>query len=269
MNTDDRKKLLKKAIVVRYRREKGLCLRCGKTSNDQCVSEKCIENYDKVNNNEDCEDASKNLNTERKMKTVIAYRKKKNLCKRCGRDPNNDICRTEMCPEVYDRSDNRDIEERQIKPSTIITPKKKGVTILQKIESSTPTIQAKKTDDVNLQRNFIILDISDSKKGNKVEFSCLNQLTKKYKNYIICILGNLEKKFPYSDMAKIKRMTNIFELKCHDQQTIINYLWSCKKFFSFESDFTQYCISNSISVYVFPEDKNATNFLNNSAFDIL
>ena len=36
---------LKKAIIIRHRKDKNLCLRCGKDIDAMCKASKCIENY--------------------------------------------------------------------------------------------------------------------------------------------------------------------------------------------------------------------------------
>jgi len=248
---------LKRAVTVGHRKRFGLCIRCGKNPHDGFCEEDYIRSDTRVMINEN----SKELDLIKKKNTIISYRKRKKLCLKCGREYHNGT----KCTETYEQADNRTDIEKKERPAIVPSSKDLNNTIIKPSELKELKIQLKKTENIKLQRQYIVLCIHRSKHDNIVEFSCLNQLSKKYQSYIICIIGDLEKTFPYSDMLKIKRFPNIKQIT-GGKQEIINYLWNCKKFLSFQNDYVDYCQNNLIPVYVFDENKNATNFLKDSAF---
>jgi len=257
----DKSKRMRRAVIIRHRKEKNLCLRCGKNLHDS----DCTEEYTKTDNINIHIKDSKILDLKRKKDTILSYRKKKLLCPRCGREQHNGACL-----ENYEKSDNRTEEEKRDRPATILTPKVQSFTILEEIKSIIDKeikIKLEMTQVIKLQRDFIVLCILPSKNGNIVEFSCLNQLSRRYPHYIIGIVGDLEKNFPYSDLMKIRKLTNI-KLISNIQQEIINYLYGCKCLFSFKNDYTDYCQKNFIKMYIFDDGKNANNFLKDIAFSV-
>lgn len=250
---EERSIRLKRTVTVGHRKRKNLCIKCGLDLHEG----NCTENYFKVDMRNIIE-TKKELDTDKQKNSIINYRKKKILCLRCGKENHNGCCE-----ENYEKVDNRTEEEIKERPATISAPKFKPVTILEEINnlnSKEVKIQLKKTQDIKLQREFIILSILPSNEGNIIEFSCLQYLSRKYKDMIVCIIGDLDKSFTYSDMTKIKKLTNIKSIK-NDIQDIVNYLWNCKILLSFENDYTDYCQKNLISVYIFEKGKNANSIL--------
>jgi hypothetical protein len=257
----DKSKRMRRAVIIRHRKEKNLCLQCGRDFHDG----NCIEEYTKTDNRNIQIKDSKILDLRRKKDTILSYRKKKLLCPRCGKEQHNGAC-----IENYEKSDNRTEEEKRDRPATIPTPKVQSFTILEEIKSAINKevkIKLQMTQIIKLQRDFIVLCILPSKNGNIVEFSCLNHLSRRYPHYIIVIVGELEKNFPYSDLMKIRKLTNV-KLISSNQQEIINYLCKCKCLFSFENDYTDYCQKELIKTHVFEDGKNANNFLKDSAFAV-
>ena len=249
---------LRKAVIIGHRRRKDLCTVCGKSPH----AGDCIENYIKVDMRETTE-IKQELDLLKQKNSIINYRKKKILCLRCGKEQHNGCC-----DESYEKVDNRTEVEKIERPAIISAPKFKPVTILEEIktlQAKEIKIQLKKTKNIKLQRDFIVLSILPSMDGNIVEFSCLQHLSRRYKNLIVCIIGDLEKTYTYSDMLKIKKLTNIHQIK-GDIQDVINHLFSCKMLLSFENDYTDYCQKNSIPVYIFEKGKNANSILKRTAF---
>ena len=64
-------------------------------------------------------------------------------------------------------------------------------------------------------------------------------------------------------MFKIRKLINILDLKYIPVQEKINFLCSCKCFFSFPSQFTDYCKKHNIPFYLFEENRNSTAILKN------
>jgi hypothetical protein len=248
------------SVISGHRRRMVLCIKCGKDIHDG----ECIENYTKA----DCRENNaidKKPATNRKKETVISYRKRKGLCTKCGHDLHDG----DGCLETYEVADNRDEDIKRERPSTIQSPKFKPVTILDDIERTKDLrIDLEPTETIKLQRDFIVVDIRPSSTDNRVEFSCLEQLSKKFKDYIICIIGDSQKTFAYSDFLKMKRFVNIHEIQNQTEQTIVNYVCSSKKYFGFDDRYTSLCLKKNISFYVFQPNKNATSKLLDLAYNI-
>lgn len=257
----ERSKRLRMAVTVGHRKRMGLCISCGK----EIHTGECIPDYKKADNRK-VEIEGKMVDIQQKKITIISYRKKKKLCTRCGKEMHGE----EPCIEIYDQVDHRTVEEKCVRPAVIPTPKFKPTTILDDItafNNKEIKIQLEKTADIVLQRSFIVLCIQKSNTGNIVEFSCISYLAKKFQDDIICIIGNQEKEFPYSDLMKLRRMTNIKYLS-NNQQEIVNFLWSSKLLISFENDYTDYCKKNKLPVCIFEKGKNATSFFKDTQIKI-
>jgi len=255
----EKSKRLKMTVIIGHRKRMNLCIRCG----NEIHEGDCIEEYKKADNRK-VQIENKLVDIQRKKDTIISYRKRKKLCIKCGKEYHNGT----ECIETYDQVDNRTEEEKRERPATIPTPKFKPTTILDDItafNNKEIKIQLQKTAEVILQRPYIVVCINKSIEGRIVEFSCLNQLSKRYQHYIICIIGDLEKEFPYSDLMRIRKMINIRKIS-NNVQEIVNYLCNCKALLSFENDYTDYCQKNKIPVYIFDKAKNATNFLKDTAY---
>jgi len=256
---------LKRTVIIGHRKRKGLCIRCGFDIHD---NDNCVENYLKADNRINPGKTDNKIDFDRKIRTIISYREKKILCIRCGLEKHEGSCN-----EIYNQVDNRPDRDKLVRPAIIYTPKKEKSRIIEEIietnqQPDDPIFDLKKENNITLQRNFIIVNLSKSDNGNIVEYSFLNHISKKFQHLIICVFGSLEKTFPYSDLIKIRKMINITEVLDIDKQTMIDYLWACDKYYSFKNEYTKYCNKNNIPVYEFPEDKNVTNFLNDTAYHI-
>lgn len=189
--------------------------------------------------------ANKNKDILRKNR-ILGYRRKKNLCLKCGKEKDH----FGECVESYHLVDNR-IDKIEVKKIvTLKIEEKKEITL-------------SKNKEIVLQRPFIILDLTSSKTGNIVEYNCLNYISKMYKDFIVCIFDDLEKHFSLAEMLKIKKLTNILDLKYIPLQEKINIICSCKCLFSFPSQFIRYCKNHKIVYYEFDENKNSTCILRN------
>ena len=255
---------MKRSVIIGHRKRLGLCTRCGMEPH---IDTECIEIYNKASNVIKPIEINLKPNLSKKTKAIITYRRKKLLCERCGMEQHNGTC-----IEEYNKADNRSQEEKNFRPAIISTPKDKPTLIIDELKetiNSNITIQTNIPSDIakiKLQREFIVLNVNPSDAGDIVEFSCITQLNKKYCDYIICIIGDVDKYLPYAQLLKFKKLTNFLILKNDSKSEIINYLHSCKLFLSFKNEYTHYSIKNSIPVYIFEEGKNATNFLKESAY---
>jgi len=252
---------LRKAVIIGHRKRKGLCKRCGKDIHEG----ECIENYIKsdMRGIPEPPEVQLDLKRERKKETIISYRKKKNLCERCGKDIHNGAC-----IENYIKSDNRTEDEKIDRPAVIPTPKEKAPTILEEIEvKEIISVDIDKTKDIKLHRDFITINLENSNNGNRIDFKCIGQISKRFNDYIICLIGDVNKILPYSDVLRLKKLTNINHVITKDNQMIVNYITSSKKLFTFPNILlTPICIKYNIPIYEFSEGKNATNFLSSEAF---
>lgn len=254
---------LKKAIIIRHRKDKNLCLRCGKDIDAMCKASKCIENYIKADMREQTPLPSTPL-TQRKMLTIKYYRKQKKLCLLCGKELHEGICK-----EDYTKSDNREQSDKEFRPAVIKTPKNSKKFIIDSIiDNNKPPVLLSKTKDIQLHRNSILITLQNSGSANLIDFSCINQLSKKFSDYLIILIGSPDKYFPYSDFLKLKKLTNIFIIEKLSNQEMINYLHAVKKYFSYENEFIDYCKRNKLQYYQFQNDKNASNVMPVIAYQI-
>ena len=100
-----------------------------------------------------------------------------------------------------------------------------------------------------------------------IEFSCISQLGRRFQDHILCVIGRIDKHFPYSDVMKIRKIPNVTEIKPCDEQTIVDHIGSCKKLFTFPAKlYIPVCIKYDIPYYEFPVGKNATNFHPDAAY---
>jgi len=256
----DKKEQMSRAVKVRWRKAKKLCERCGMDPHDG----ECIETFT-ATDMRNLPIEVKAVDLKKKKDTVISYRKKKNLCELCGGEKHQFKC----CP-TYDVADNRTDEQKKERPAIVPTPKKTGTTILKEIiikKDIELIIQPKRK--ITLHRKFIVLNLFKSSKDDIVEFSCVSQLSRRFKDYIVCMIGKIDKHFVYSDVMKINKITNIMEIRPCDEQTVVNYIGSCSKLFSFPTKlYTPICIKFDIPYYEFPIGKNATNFHPDTAYII-
>ena len=254
----ERSKRLKMAVIMGHRKRLGLCIKCGKEIHEG----ECIEIYDKADNRKN--ETEKITDSTRKKYTVISYRRRKNFCIKCGKEIHEG-----ECIEIYDQVDNRPKEIQIEKPIITLAPKFKATTILNDIKRTKKfRISLEPDKEIKLQRKFIVLDIRPSSTGKKIEFSCLQQLSVKFFDYIICIAGRINQWFVYSDELRIKKLINIHELSNQTEQEIVNYICSSCKYFGFDDRYTELCLLKKIPFYTFMSDKNATSTLIDVAYKI-
>lgn len=233
---------LKKAVITRHRKDKNLCIKCGMDPHDG----NCIEIYN-IADNRNIEQPKKEMDTDRQKEAILTYRRKKLLCLRCGCENHNG-----PCTESYLQADNRTEEEKLERPAIVLAPKFKPVSLIETIDAQKNkeiNIKLGKTQDIKLQRDYIVVSILKNKNEETILFSCLSLLSMTYKDYIVCIIGDMAKTFTYSDLLKVKKLHNIIQLN-NNQQDIINHLYGCKILFSFENDYTDYCQKYGIRVQV-------------------
>ena len=249
---------MRRAIILRHRRNKGLCDSCGMDPHEG----KCTEDFT-ATDMRNLPKPVKDVDLKKKKDTVISYRRKKGLCEGCGMDPH-----TQPCHESYDKADNRSEEDKEKRPAIVITPKKTGPSILEQIEEKKAIeLVLKPKKKVKLHRDFIILNLFKSTEDDIIEFSCISQLGRRFQDHILCVIGRIDKHFPYSDVMKIRKIPNVTEIKPCDEQTIVDHIGSCKKLFTFPAKlYIPVCIKYDIPYYEFPVGKNATNFHPDAAY---
>ena len=256
---------LRRTVIIGHRKRKNLCIHCGMDPHEG--SECNNEEFTKADNRT-LHKPKIIVDFKRKKDTIISYRMRKNLCLNCGLELHDN-----KCNENYSKSDNRTEDQKKLRPAIIKTPKTNHRTLLElidqrKLKETELDIQLERTENIKLQREFVLISIDKSSDDDVVEFSCINHLSRKLKTHIICVYGNLEKSYPVSDLMKLRKLTNVIELDRIPEQELINHLYSCKMFYSFESDYTIYCKKNDIPYYCFKNGKNVTNFLKDDAFNI-
>ncbi len=251
---------LRKAVITGHRKRMGLCLICGKDIHDSTCNSDFTRADTRIK-----EVVKKPIDIERKMRSIVSYRKKKNLCIYCGLEPHND-----KCIPIYNKTDNRCGNEKNSRPAIISSPKNQYISILDTIQQTqNKRVNLKPKNKIQLQRDFIVLDIRPSSTDKRVEYSCIRQLSQKFKDYIICVIGSLKKYFSYGDYLKIKKLTNILEINSIDEQVIVDYICSSKKCLGYDDRYTDVCLNHHISFYCFPPNVNATSKLADVVFSTL
>jgi len=262
--------------MLAYRRKNNLCQKCGAFLETETHT--CIENYIKtdmrgieitkddplvVTNSQETTDSLEKFKENAKRKTLYSFRLKKDLCPRCGMDF-TPLCREQKCEENYETSDRRNIEKKEEDPRTIITPKKKETSILDLMEVDVLNKEyLKNVDDDFLKlvstvsptsicsRPYIIIDINPSEFDQRIEFSYINFMVKKYTGYVIFLLGDPLKIFSYSDILKLRKMIRLCPIRNLLDQNLINHICGCKRFFGFPSKYSTYCLLRSIPLTLF------------------
>lgn len=208
-----------------------------------------------------------------KKNRILGHRRKKNLCPRCGKDLNH----TDECIESYEKADNRIINPGIRVPVSSNTHEElmvlNGVGVEQQlidmmakeitkdiaaIEDAHLMASLQPPEKITLQRDFVILDLNQSREGNIIEFSGIQKISQRYKDFIVCIFGNIDSHFNLSDIMKIKKLTNIHEVKYIDSRTKKNYLHGCQQYLSFPNDYSEYCKVHNIPHFEFEENENFT-----------
>lgn len=256
---------LKKIVIQRHRRNKNLCLRCGKDPHEG----DCEESYlkaDMRNVSVEKETAqSKNKITPHKKATIIHYREEKKLCPKCGKELHEGDC-----IEDFSQSDNRTQEEKQFRPAIVTAPPRPTQEDAHNTAQINESILSMKpTKKIELYRNFIVVNLAKSVINEyRIELSAITQLSTRFKDYIIVMMGNIDEYFSYLDSMKLKTLTNVLNVPFFTKQDMINYVSSCKKYLSFYDDYIEYCKKNGIHYYEFDNTKNVTNVIPQDAYEI-
>lgn len=261
----------KQTMVIAYRKKKNLCAECGRYDKDDQKHE-CLENYvkadmrgidlkpeDIVGNEDNIETPEKALpEIDTRIKTIISYRKRKNLCTICGKDVHEGT----DCEEDYTESDTRDEKEKQEDPRTVKTPKEQSSSILEDMqqEKVNEVFLKNASDFYNLvpqnnavsNRPYIVIDLSQSDHGQRFDYDYVEYMSRRHKNMIVYVLGDIGSVFSYSDCMKIsKDLKNVCPITNLLDQNIVNYLGGCKRFFGFPSKYMVYCMTRDIQCTTF------------------
>jgi len=239
--------IAKRNIVKRWRKKKNLCVFCGKDIH----MGSCKENYKKTDNR-DIIIISKEPDEDKRKETILNYRKKKHLCLSCGKDKHS-----ESCSENFEKSDMRTEEEKTVDPRIVPTPKYK-----EDMDVEPNNINLVQTQKPKYIRDYVLMDINPTTNGERIEFTDVRYIAKKYSDLIICLIGSIEKTFAYSNVLKLKKINNITELgkRCTDQD-IVNHIMSCIHFISFRTKYTAYAKYHLVSCTVLKKDDNVRNVL--------
>ena len=244
--------IAKKNVTIRWRKQKELCLRCGQNIHEG----DCEEDYEKADlRNIDVVQPVKEVDQDKKKNTVISYRKRKDLCLHCGKNLHGS---SECSEPDYTIADNRSDEEKVIDPRTVSTPKPKDDK-----EDTDTTIELEKTSDTTYSRDIILIDTRENGYQERIDFIDIRYLAKKYQDYIICVIGDIEGSYPYADVLEMKKIINLLFLGDEhiDDQLIINHIWGCKMFFSYQSEFTKYAKKHGLNCISFPVKSNVRNII--------
>lgn len=244
---DNEKFTAKQRIILRWRKEKNLCLFCGIDKHEG----DCKKDFSKVDLRQN--NLSRTLisiDFNKKKNTILHYRKKKNLCISCGLDKHQGTC-----TETFEKSDMRSQQQKEIDPRTILTPKKDKIQIeVEEIDKS--LVDLVKQNDPIYNRQYILLDLTDSNKGYRIEFSAVRYLSTTFKDLILLYYGSFDSHFIMEEIWKLKKLVNVHEIKIVTDQGMIDLIWKCNRFFSYKSKFTTYALHHNIPIYLFDSDKN-------------
>jgi len=281
----------KKRSVVGYRKKKGLCELCG------CVKDGaehvCYENYVKadmtdvelrkedvveihgvakeevVSSLEELAENETNVMPEldARIKTIISYRRRKQLCIRCG---SVDVNVDHKCEEDYTEADRRSEEEKKADPRTVITPKEKMPTIEEKqqIDEVNKAFTKKhpdeffrmqKTAEIQSQRKFILIDLNRSVNGQKFSVDYIKFLTSKHKNMIIYAIGDIDSIYSYKESQDLGKIANFCSIRNILDQNIVNHLHGCQRFFGFPSKYMTYSMCYNIPCTAFFDNSDNYN----------
>lgn len=252
----------RKAAIIRHRRDKNLCERCGTSS---CDKISCVETYDRS----DMEKPEKLKYTQkdRKKNSIRTYRKKKNLCVLCGME---DLL-NHTCNENYVKSDMRNSGNETI----VKTPKRKKSYIKdiiktekvnkEYIETSTdPLNRMVPTEDLSFNRKHVVIDVSKSETNQLIEYSYLEFMIKRYPSFLFFLIGNPSSVFTLYEMTQLKKFINVQIIENLLDINIINHMSKASRVFGFSTRYLVYCLCHIIPCTIFldsPEDHIPCNMV--------
>lgn len=264
----DKKAHLKKIVVQRHRKNKNLCLRCGKELHDG----DCVEDYTKadmrdstIKKEQEEQIKRETIITPRKKTTIIHYREEKQLCVRCGKELHDGDCE-----EDYTKSDNRTDEEKQFRPAIITAPSRPTQEDARKntqIDNDILSLEPNKK--IKFYRDYIVINLSRSAINDyQIQLSAIIQLSTRLKDYILVLIGNVDNYFSYLDALKLQTLTNIHNVRFCTKQDMINYISGCRKYLSYYDDYIEYCKKKNIPYFEFDNTKNVTNMIPQEAYTL-
>lgn len=232
-----RAKRMREAVTKGWRKKKGLCLYCGlKTNEEACLDGECGEVHDftkadrRTINNENKEVVNKDV--EKSVLTIVSYRKKKNLCLRCGKEPTNSICEKGECELSYIKADMRSEEEITKDPKTVKTNKfKSDVWKSKKDKKEIP----EHLNNVYIQRKFVLVVLYNEVEDKRIDFSYIEHLSQKHRDHIVYVIGNDE--YSYAEKLKLRSIKNLVFIEDNDD-VIDFYLHNCSYYYGYKT--TQY-----------------------------
>ena len=197
-----------------------------------------------------------------RIKTILSYRKRKELCAYCGKNPHEGDCE-----EDYTETDLRSDQEKLDDPRTVVTPKMKEGTVLEKIETeeangnfisshSNPFYQLDKNVDIHTNRSFFMVDITPSIEGQRITFEYINYISRRHKNMILFLIGDPSKVFTFPENRALEGLHNISLLRNMMDQNIVNHLHASKRLFGFPSKYITYCMTRNLECTTFLDDSS-------------
>lgn len=238
--------------------------RVGIDESDEVTEETVTKESTNVSEEEKQDSNEKQVEVTNAIKTVISYRDRKGLCIKCGK-VDADIEHT--CVEDYTHADMRTEEEKEADDRTIRTPKEQKLTITEQEKQNhinkamleadiNPMFKLTKSQDLTIQRDYIMIDLSKSATGQKFDVGYIEYMSHKYKNMIIFIIGDLENTYTFKELTIIKKIANVCPIVNLMRQNIVNYLHGCKRFFGFPSDYITYCMIHKLPATVFFDNES-------------
>jgi len=240
--------------------------RVGVVETENLSENMVVDSSKAISEQEKKDSEEKQVEITNSIKTVISYRDRKGLCIKCGKV---DAGVEHTCVEDYTHADMRTEEEKESDDRTIKTPKEQKLTITEQDKQNhinkaildadlNPMFKLGKSQDLTIQRDYIMIDLSKSATGQKFDVGYIEYMSHKYKNMIIFIIGDLDNTYTFKELTIIKKIANVCPIVNLMRQNIVNYLHGCKRFFGFPSDYITYCMIHNLPATVFFD--NSQNF---------
>lgn len=203
------------------------------------------------------------LKTKTNMSIAItkSHRKRKGLCEYCGGDfkghPNKG-----PCMENYIRADMRGNQSEVLDHIMEID----GIDTEVDSRNYMNNFEQKKDRGIRrplstsniLDIDHMIIDLSKSPNGTKIDYSFIEFIKKTNKNYVIHLIGSLDG-YSYHFKHKMKRLIGVsFSLQEEDDtEKILDYIQTSKMFYCLEgSQYIDFCKKYDIDCLVLTSDSN-------------